>query len=190
MRERARKFANVSEAEEELERATEELNRVLRLQRTLELTLQFLRDAQDRAHRTIAPVLAQILTRFLPEVTTGRYTEAAVDPETLEVQIRGNDGHWRAATLLSHGTAEQVYLLLRLALAEHLARPGETCPLILDDATVQSDRARTEAVMRCLHAISRERQVVVFTQEDEVLMWAEHNLGSPPDRLVRLDEGA
>jgi exonuclease SbcC len=190
VRERARNLPNVAEAEEELERATEELDRVLRLQRTLELTLQFLRDAQERAHRNIAPMLAQTVTRFLPEVTARRYTEAAVDPETLKVRVRDSDGHWRDAALLSHGTAEQVYLLLRVALAEHLTRPGETCPLILDDATVQSDRVRTEAIMLCLHAISRERQVIVFTQEDEVLGWAQLNLDGAQDRLIRLDGGA
>jgi DNA repair exonuclease SbcCD ATPase subunit len=88
--------------------------------------------------------------------------------------------------MLSHGTAEQVYLLLRLALAEHLAVPSETCPLILDDITVQSDRVRTEAIMRCLHVISRERQVIMFTLEEEVLAWAEGHLDSVKDQLVRL----
>lgn len=181
---------SVVEAEEELEQATVDRARVLRLHRTLDLALRFLRSAQERAHRTIAPVLAQSVTRFLPEVTAGRYTEATVDPETLEVRVRDKDGHLRDAARLSHGTAEQVYLLLRVALAEHLARPGETCPVILDDATVQSDRVRTEAIMRCLHTVSRERQVVVFTQEDEVLEWAQRNLDNTQDRLVRLGEGA
>lgn len=181
---------NVAEAEEELERATLTRDRVLRLQRTLDLTLQILGNAQDRAHRTIAPILARTVARFLPGVTAGRYTEATVDPETLKVRVRDGAGHLRDATALSHGTAEQVYLLLRVALAEHLARPGETCPLILDDATVQSDRVRTEAIMQCLHAVSRERQVIVFTQEDEVLEWAQRHLDSTQDRLVRLGQGA
>lgn len=190
LRERSEKLADVSAAEEELQRARAELERVSRLQRTLDLTLQFLREAQERAHRTIAPVLAQTLMRFLPEVTGGRYAEAAVDPETLEVRVRLQDGSWRPAVLLSHGTAEQVYLLLRLALAQHLARPDETCPMIFDDATAQSDRVRTEAIMRCLHMISRERQVIVFSQEDEVLAWAQQHLDGTRDRLVRLDSGS
>src|SRR5437899_4506225 len=36
----------------------------------------------------------------------------------------------RAADQLSHGTAEQVYLLLRLALVRHLLRAGTTCPML------------------------------------------------------------
>lgn len=186
--ERARNLSSVAEAEEELMRATEELDRVRQLQHTLELTLQFLNDAQERAHRSIAPILADTVTRFLPDVTSRRYTEAVVDPETLRVRVRDVEGYLRDAALLSHGTAEQVYLLLRMALAEHLARPGEKCPLILDDATVQSDTGRTEAIMRCLHEVSRDRQVIVFSQEDEVLKWAQSHLDNAQDRLTRLDE--
>ncbi len=190
LRERSENLAAVSVVEEELQRARAELERISRLQRTLDLTLQFLREAQERAHRTIAPVLAQSLTRFLPEVTAGRYAEAVVDPETLEVRIQVQDGTLRPAVLLSHGTAEQVYFLLRLALAQHLARIEETCPMIFDDATAQSDRVRKEAIMRCLQTISRERQVIVFSQEDEVLAWAQQHLDGVQDRLVRLDVGA
>lgn len=186
--ERARTLSSVAEAEEELGRAREELARVRELQRTLELTLTFLKEAQDRAHRTIAPLLAQTITRFLPEVTAQRYLEAAVDPERLIVTVRDRDGHWREATRLSHGTREQIYLLLRMALAQYLAQPGETCPLILDEVTVQSDSARTEALLQCLHAVSRERQVIAFSQEDDVLAWARRNLNDPRDRLERLDD--
>lgn len=184
--ERSRILRSVPEAEEEIGRARELLERVQRLGRTIERTLEFLERAQERVHRDIAPVLAQTVRRWLPEVTSGRYTDAIVDPETLAVRVRHSGGPWREAGMLSHGTAEQVYLLLRLALAEHLAVPSETCPLILDDITVQSDRVRTEAIMRCLHVISRERQVIMFTLEEEVLAWAEGHLDSVKDQLVRL----
>ncbi len=37
---------------------------------------------------------------------------------------------------------EQIYLLLRMAMADHLTRPGEICPLLMDDVTVESDAGR------------------------------------------------
>ncbi len=184
--ERSRTLHSVPEAEEDVGRARESLERVQRLGRAIERTLEFLERAQERVHRDIAPVLAQTVRRWLPEITGGRYADAIVDPETLAVRVRHSDGPWRQAAVLSHGTAEQVYLLLRLALTEHLVVPGEKCPLVLDDVTVQSDRVRTEAIMRCLYAISRERQVIMFTLEEEVLAWAESHLDGVRDRLVRL----
>jgi uncharacterized protein YhaN len=111
----------------------------------------------------------------------------SVDPESLDVEVRGASFGWHSAALLSHGTGEQVYLLLRVALATHLTRAGEVCPLVLDDVTTQSDRQRSLAILALLHEVSRERQVILFTQEDDVLAWAEENLRDPSDCLVRLD---
>lgn len=187
MEDRARRLPSVSEAEEDVAKAQRELDRVRRLGRTLESTRQFLELAQERVHRDIAPVLADTLRRWLPKVTADRYTDAIVDPETLKVQVRDPQGHLRDAAILSHGTAEQIYLLLRMALAQHLAKRGETCPLILDDVTAQCDRPRTEAIMRCLHSISHERQVIVFTQEEEILRWAQSHLDRTQDLLIQLE---
>ncbi len=174
--ERARSLPGVPEAEERLAAAEAELARVERLRDTLGLTTSYLRRAQDRVHRDIAPVLARTLTRWLPEVTDGRYTEAVVDPASLEVRLRAAGHEWRAATALSVGTAEQVHLLLRVALAEHLTAPGESCPLVLDDVTVQADDARTPRVLDVLLALADDRQVVLFSQEPEVSAWADRRL--------------
>ena len=51
---------------------------------------------------------------------------------------------------------EQIFLLLRIALAQVLSGGHETAPLILDDVTVQSDQERTIAIMRMLHELSAD----------------------------------
>ena len=158
-----------------------------RLERTLTQTREFLEHAQERVHRDIARVLADTIRPWLRDATSNRYVDVRIDPETLGVQVCENGGSWREATLLSHGTSEQTYLLVRMALAQHLAKPGESCPLILDDITVQSDRERKAAILDLLYRISSERQVVLFTQEDEVASWAEANLREPQHQFVRLD---
>ncbi len=183
--ERARQVPNVPEAEEALASAQQELERVTRLSRTLALTLDFLRRAEDRVHRDIAPLLAAGLRRWLSDVTQRRYTDARVDPRNLSVQVLGPDNEWREARHLSHGTAEQIYLLLRVVLAERLATTGEKCPLILDDVLVQSDAVRKGALLDLIVSVSRERQVIVLTQEEEVLRWAQANVIAP-NRVVVL----
>jgi exonuclease SbcC len=183
--ERARDIPSVAEAEESLVRARVELARVTRLSTTLSLTLDFLRAAEDRVHRNIAPLLAEALRQWLPDVTQGRYTDARIDPSDLCVQVLGPDHEWRDTRLLSHGTAEQIYLLLRVVLAEHLATTGETCPLILDDVLVQCDRTRKRALLSVILTVSSARQVILLTQEQEVLQWAQENVVLP-NRLVVL----
>jgi DNA repair exonuclease SbcCD ATPase subunit len=174
--------------EEELAAADAELDRVTRLRDTLNKTKQYLEVAQDRVNHDIAPVLNDSVGRRLAQITGGRYSEVRVDPEDLNVRVRLTNGALQPAYLLSHGTAEQVYLLLRVAMAERLTKAEEVCPLILDDVTVQSDGERTRAILETLQAISAERQIVLFTQEEDVLAWAEATLqNSTQDQLVRLN---
>jgi len=177
---------SVPEAEEELVRAEEELNRLRTLDRILQKTTESVERAQDRVHRTLAPVLRNAVSSWLPAITQGRYTDVRVDVESLLVQVKNPQGRWRDAPLLSHGTAEQVYLLLRVALAKHLTKKGEICPLILDDVTVQCDPDRKVAVLNLLHQFSGERQIILFSQERGVLEWAQAHLAGQDDQLIEL----
>lgn len=176
-------LASVSDAEEESHAAVQRLERVRDLDRTLELARIYLEKAQDRVHRDIAPIVNATIDAFISRITAGRYTKAAVDPQTLAVRVQDGQGQLRDASLLSHGTAEQIYLLLRVALAEHLTTPEEVCPLILDDVTAQSDATRTQAILEVLHEVSEERQIIFFTQEDGVRDWAMENLHGPQDHF-------
>ena len=184
----AGQVVSVSLAKEELAAAKAELKRVSRLRDTIRKTREFLGDAQDRVNHEIAPVLNDLVGRRLSQVTGGRYSEVRVDPEDLNVRVRLPNGIFQLAYLISHGTAEQVYLLLRVAMAERLTKPGEVCPLILDDVTVQSDGERTRCILETLLTISTERQIILFSQEEAVLAWAEANVeNNGKGQLVRLN---
>ena len=177
---------SVADAEDEVAAARHELERVERLDRTLTTTIGFLERAEERVHRDFAPVLRATLLEWLPRVTGGRYTDCKVDPESLQVDVRNGCGPWRRAALLSHGTAEQIYLLLRLALACHLVAPGEVCPLILDDVVAACDVERKQVVLETLQAVGAESQVILFTHEEDVRAWARQRLSAPRDALTEL----
>jgi exonuclease SbcC len=101
------------------------------------------------------------------------------------VVVRGPSGNWRSAVQLSHGTQEQLYLLLRIAVTNILTRRGETCPLIFDDVSVHCDELRTDALLETLLELSATQQIIVFTQENGVLDWARERLG-PNDSITEL----
>ena len=179
---------DVAEAEEALAAASAELGRVEELAVIIDTALRLLRAAEDRVHRDLAPILADAVRRWLPVVSRGAYVEASVDPADLSVRVKeAASGQWRDARLLSEGTREQIYLLLRVAMAQHLVRPGEVAPLLLDEVTAQSDGARKRELLEVLHELSRERQVILFSHDDDVAGWAERALVAPQDALVRLD---
>jgi hypothetical protein len=184
--ERRKTVPDIALAEEDLARAQTELQRLRRLDDVLQRTYEFLTNAQDRVHLTIAPVLAAGVESRLTHLTVGRYEKVIVDPKTLDVRVAGADGVLHHAHLLSHGTAEQIYLLLRAVMAQHLTVPGEVCPLILDDVTVHCDTQRQNALLCALHELSAEQQVIVFTQGDNVFHWANQELTTSRDRVISL----
>jgi recombinational DNA repair ATPase RecF len=183
---------DVAEAEERADAARLELARVQDLATVIDETLALLETAERRVHRDLAPILTESVQRHLPAITGGAYVEVGMNPRDLSVDVKeASTGQWRDARLLSEGTREQVYLLLRVAMAEHLVTTaGERSPLLLDEVTAQSDQERKRRMLDVLHALSADRQVVLFSHDQEVLEWATQSLREPRDRLVRLDAPA
>ncbi|HEX4016038.1 MAG TPA: hypothetical protein VHX15_04815 [Frankiaceae bacterium] len=184
--ERMRALPERSEVEEELASAERELARVRELDQTLGHAVDFLRRAQDRVHREIVPELTGLLREWLPRLTEERYVDVRMDPATLAVEVCSISREFRRAQLLSHGTAEQIYLLLRVALAARLTAGHDTCPLLLDDVTVHADPERTHRMLELLHRLSGERQIVLFAHQDQVREWADARFDGERDALIEL----
>ncbi len=60
------------------------------------------------------------------------------------------------------GTAEQIYVSLRLALADHTFE-NDSFPLIIDDSFVNFDAERTKRMLELLKKVSEKRQILFFT---------------------------
>ena len=175
-----------ADAQDELEDARRELERVRHLDELLIRTRTYLASAEERVHRDIAPKLQVRIEEHLSSVTRGHHQQVRVDPENLVVRVE-DGADWKPATLLSHGTMEQVYLLLRLAVIDLMVPEGRSCPILIDDFTVQSDADRTRAILDVLLKVSERHQVILFSQEDEVLTWAEREVADTDGHsLIRL----
>ena len=71
---------------------------------------------------------------------------------------------------LSGGTADQLYLAVRLALCRLLL--GAEAPLIVDDALVMFDDTRMEKALQVLKEEAKTRQILLFScqkREEEAL---------------------
>lgn len=178
---------DVAEREERADAAGIELARVQELATVIDETLTLLEAAERRVHRDLAPILTASVQRHLAAITGGAYTEVGMNPRDLSVDVKeARTGQWRDARLLSEGTREQIYLLLRVAMAEHLVTTDDMAPLLLDEVTAQADSERKRRVLDVLHELSADRQVILFSHDDDVLAWAADSLSEPRDRLIRL----
>jgi len=69
----------------------------------------------------------------------------------------------RRAVTLSQGTADQLYLSVRLAVCE-LALPGDDpAPLVLDDALASFDNQRMALALKVLRELGKTRQILLFS---------------------------
>jgi uncharacterized protein YhaN len=79
---------------------------------------------------------------------------------------------------MSDGTADQLYLALRLAgVAEYLAQ-NEPMPFIVDDILIKFDDGRAVAALKALADLSKTTQVIFFTHHRHLVELAEEHLGS------------
>ena len=180
-------LVDVAAAEEAALAAHERLRRVTDLAEVIDETLGLLEAAQRQVHRNLAPILAAAIREWLPVLSGGAYSDAGVNPADLSIEVKERStGAWRQARLLSGGTREQIYLLLRVAMAEHLVTTREKAPLLLDEVTAQADNDRERAILDMLLALATDRQLILFTHDDAVLSWAEAHLQADRHRIVRL----
>ena len=80
---------------------------------------------------------------------------------------------------MSEGTADQLYLALRLAALDVRRTSHPQIPLVLDDALITSDDERVANILRALARFAQGGQVMLFTHHRHLLDLARATLGEP-----------
>ncbi len=129
---------------------------------------QALETAAQELQRRFAPRITRRAGEHLRFLTGGAYDRISIG-EDLSIQAaRDGETTLRTALWRSEGTSDQMYLALRLAVWEVLSPDS---PLILDDALLRFDQGRMEKAMELLEAISRDRQILLFSCQDREKDW-------------------
>ena len=76
---------------------------------------------------------------------------------------------------LSEGTADQLYLALRLAAIDLHLDKHPAIPLILDDLLITFDDQRTRALLPVLAELSKKTQILIFTHHSHLNELASKN---------------
>lgn len=151
------------------------------------LAQEALTEAAEEYQAQLAPTLEPILKQSLARVTRGRYVDARVDPETLAVSLVAPElGRPVPVELLSAGTGDLVYLMLRMAIARLVSGNRERLPLFLDDPMAQCDRERQEQVLEYLALLAEETQILLFTKDDFARAWFESTLDGQEAHALHL----
>ena len=137
-------------------------------------TLETYYCALTRAQETLLQATHELQRRFAPRIsgraqelfsrmTGGRYQKLSLCQD-LSLEAAAADEIGQRNTLWrSDGTVDQLYLALRLAVAEELTPDA---PLVLDDALVRFDDVRLAEALRILREEAEKKQVILFTCQD------------------------
>ncbi len=118
--------------------------------------------------------------QLFSRLTLGAYAELRADyddagkPEL--VGIRAPDQKVIRISQMSDGTADQLYLAVRLAWLEEYLEEHESVPFIVDDVLVQFDNERSIVALELLADLSRRTQVIFFTHHRHLVDLAEQSL--------------
>ena len=149
-------------------------------------------DAEEYARRRIAahvlraaieqyraanqePLLARAGAIFR-RLTQGSFAELQADvnekDEHVLCGVRAENGALVTVGGMSEGTADQLYLALRLASLERHLESHPPVPFVLDDILVNFDDARATAALKVLAEVSDRTQVIYFTHHQHLVQLA------------------
>ncbi len=120
------------------------------------------------------PLVLQQASKMISILTEGRYNKIIVPPTEQLLQLVDIDGRVVDSRFLSRGTVEQLFLSMRLALAEQAAATLKL-PVLLDDVMVNFDKKRLTAAMKLMNSLTAERQLILFTCHEHVVQAAQEN---------------
>ena len=129
--------------------------------------LQLARETLERANTTLqsrfSPALGRRAAAIFQELTDRRYSGVALDRSLRISAEPAGDSLYRDAALLSAGTADQLYLAVRLAICDLVLPAEKQVPIVLDDALANFDGSRCAAALRYLRQEAQTRQILLFT---------------------------
>ena len=119
--------------------------------------------ADEEMRSEFSPALAKSAASVLSRLTGGAYTELTLDRELNALVRCAGEPVLHESAFLSRGTADQLYLALRLALCDMLLGGEDPCPIVLDDALINFDDARMGHALDYLAEIAQHRQILLFS---------------------------
>ena len=153
-------LGQAEQLEQEKAQVQERINALEMHYRALIRAQETLTQATQELQRRFAPRISQRAQSLFSRMTNQRYNRLSL-LQDLSVEAGAEDENTLRGTLWrSDGTVDQLYLALRLAVAEELTPDA---PVILDDALVRFDDIRMRAALEILRELAENKQIILFT---------------------------
>src|SRR5215813_3409261 len=108
------------------------------------------------------PEVLRQASSFFKIMTESRYMRVIAPLDGGEIQVERADGARLSPQILSRGTAEQLYLSMRLALVREYANHMQPLPVVFDDIFVNFDPERSRTSIKAVRELCSTHQVLMF----------------------------
>ena len=130
---------------------------------SISIAIDALEKANTEMQTRFAPILNKTAGEYISRLTGAKYESLMFDKAMSAVAKAAGDAVSRELGYLSAGTADQIYLALRLAIVDLCLPEEDMCPIVLDDALVNFDDRRCEAALDLFIELAEKRQIIAFT---------------------------
>lgn len=156
-------LGTASAIQAKLDKVNQRINRLETYNAAIELAQNALYKATLALQRRFSPRITKRAQTLFSKLTGNRYQRVSMREDMSLHTAAQNEDTLTELRRRSDGTVDQLYLALRLAVAEELTPDA---PLILDDALVRFDDTRLAAAMEILKEEANSKQVILFTCQD------------------------
>jgi uncharacterized protein YhaN len=166
----------------ERQAALAELTEIAEQYVRLRYAIVLLQWAIDRYRREKQAPLLKRAGELFGILTCGSFETLQLEfDEHDNMQLAGvrHDSRRAGVSAMSTGTADQLYLALRVAAVEDYLDHSESMPFIADDLFINFDDKRAAAGFRVLGELAKKTQVLFFTHHEHLLEVAQRALGAP-----------
>ncbi len=146
----------------------EELEDLVRNWAVQKTALRMLQAAKNQFKDKYLALVIETAQIYFKEITANQYDTIYSPAAERSFQVENSKKKQRFyVEELSQGTKDQLYISLRFAINEVMAKTSGL-PFLMDDAFVHFDMNRTEKMQKVLRRLAEEQQVILFTCRREL----------------------
>lgn len=161
-RESLESLGNQDSALQQLEELRSALRELVSQYAVRSMASEFIKRTRRLYEEEKQPQVLQLASRYFSILTGGLYSRIVMRMGDQSLLAERPEGELIESSRLSRGTAEQLYLAMRLGLIQSMPH-AKGLPLLLDDLFVNFDGERLGHALRLISELSRTRQVVMMT---------------------------
>ncbi|MGM8214751.1 AAA family ATPase [Bacillaceae bacterium W0354] len=122
----------------------------------------FIIDTKSRYQQVYLPKIINYTISFFSKITNGQYVSVMFSEEDETIFVQNNQHEWFTVKQLSEGTADQLYVSLRIAI-NMVFNNDYLVPFILDDAFVHFDQERKSQMLSLLEELGINQQIIYLS---------------------------